>query len=146
MIQALNLKKIYPDGKIAVQGIDLDLESGITGLLGPNGAGKTTLLSMLSLNLEPSSGSRKYFGFDASKATNRNKIRGFIGYLPQDFAPVPYLTGLEYLIHCARLRGLSLSIAALRARAVELLNTVGLAAAMNRPSGEYSGGMKRRLG
>ena len=125
MIQIRNLRKVFPDGKVAVQGIDLVLAEGMIGLLGPNGAGKTTFLSMLCLNREPTEGSRAYFGLDAAGPSNRNRIRALIGYLPQNFFTVPYLTGLEYLIHCARLRGMSLSRAALRARAIELLEQSG---------------------
>lgn len=146
MIRIRGLRKVYPDGKVAVGDIDLDLDTGMIGLLGPNGAGKSTFLSMLSLNNEPTGGSREYFGLDAATAAKRKQIRGWIGYLPQNFSSIPYLTGKEYLLYCACLRGVPLSMKALRSRANDLLERVDLVAAMNRRSGEYSGGMRRRLG
>ncbi|MBW8767694.1 MAG: ATP-binding cassette domain-containing protein, partial [Geodermatophilales bacterium] len=69
-----------------------------------------------------------------------------IGFLPQDYHPIGHLTGREYLAHCARLREVPLGRAALRRRIGELLEGVGLERAADRRSGEYSGGMRRRLG
>lgn len=116
------------------------------GLLGPNGSGKTTLLSLLVLALEPTSGRRLYGGLDAARAGHRPAIRRMLGYLPQDFAPVGHLSGFEYLVHCARLRGVPLSERDLARLARQLLDAVGLSEAADRRSSEYSGGMRRRLG
>ena len=44
-------------------------------------------------------------GVDAARGV-RAAIRRQIGFLPQDFQPLRHLTGAEYLVHCARLRGL----------------------------------------
>jgi ABC-type multidrug transport system ATPase subunit len=140
------LAKVYPDGTPALSGIDLDLGEGMFGLLGPNGAGKTTLLSTIVLVQEPSAGSLVYDGLDASRPRDRSAIRRRIGYLPQDFEPLGHLTGLEYVLHCARLRGLPLGRRALRERAREVLSGVDLMRVAGRPSGTYSGGMRRRLG
>ena len=79
MIELLNIRKTYPDGTVALRGLDLAFGEGMLGLLGPNGAGKTTLLSILVLALEPSSGERRYFGID-DHPRNRGRIRGMIGY------------------------------------------------------------------
>ena len=146
MISIRGLRKTYGDGKEALRQVDLEIGEGMTGLLGPNGAGKTTFLSMLVLALEPTAGTRIYFGLDAAVPRNRPQIRRLIGYLPQDFHPIGKLTGLEYLIHCAHLRGLDLSTKQIRSRAEMLLEAVDLQDASGRYSGTYSGGMKRRLG
>src|SRR5262245_12014248 len=142
MIELQGLTKTYADGTRALQGIDLRLDRGMVGLLGPNGAGKTTFLSILVLALEPTSGRRVYDGLDAAKASLRGAIRKRIGFLPQDYRPLPHLTGEEYLLHCARLRGVKLGMGKVR----ELLAGVGLSDAARRPAGTYSGGMQRRLG
>ncbi|MFL6199694.1 MAG: ATP-binding cassette domain-containing protein [Thermoanaerobaculia bacterium] len=142
MIELDGLSKTYADGTVALTGVTLSLDRGMFGLLGPNGAGKTTFLSILVLALEPTSGRRVYDGLDAAQARLRGAIRKRIGYLPQDYRPLPHLTGEEYLLHCARLRGLRLGIARVR----ELLAGVGLSDAARRPAGIYSGGMQRRLG
>ncbi|HXI12399.1 MAG TPA: ATP-binding cassette domain-containing protein [Thermoanaerobaculia bacterium] len=146
MIEIRALRKTYADGHQALNGIDLDIHDGMLGLLGPNGAGKTTFLSALTMILEPTSGSRIYDGLDASRASNRSAIRRMIGYLPQDFTPIRHLSGFDYLVYCAQLRGLKLSIHRIRERAHQLLDAVFLQEAAFRRSGEYSGGMRRRLG
>jgi ABC-2 type transport system ATP-binding protein len=140
------ITKTYTDGKAALRGVDLALGEGMFGLLGPNGAGKTTLLSILVMALEPTSGTRIYSGLDAAVARNRAAIRKSIGYLPQDFQPIRQLTGREYLRHCARLRAVPLTRRDLDGRIQLLLEAVDLHDAADRFSGEYSGGMRRRLG
>lgn len=144
MIELDGLTKTYADGTQALKGVSLSLDQGMFGLLGPNGAGKTTFLSILVLALEPSAGRRVYDGLDAARPALRSEIRRRIGYLPQDYQPLPHLSGEEYLSHCARLRGMNGS--GLRTRVRELIQAVGLADAARRPAGTYSGGMKRRLG
>jgi ABC-2 type transport system ATP-binding protein len=146
MMELKGVRKVYSDGHEALRGVDLSLEEGMFGLLGPNGAGKTTLLSILVLALEPTAGTLRFFGIDARSGRARSAIRRQIGYLPQDFQPIRQLTGLEYLIHCARLRDLRLTRGELDRRARRLLDAVDLLDAANRPSGDYSGGMRRRLG
>jgi ABC-2 type transport system ATP-binding protein len=146
MIELENIAKTYADGQEALKGVSLRLERGMFGLLGPNGSGKTTLLSILVLALEPTAGRRVYDGLDAATRRSRREIRRRLGYLPQGFHPLGHLTGREYLAHCARLREVPLGRTALRQRVAELLEAVGLEQAADRRSGEYSGGMQRRLG
>jgi ABC-2 type transport system ATP-binding protein len=146
MISLRQISKTYADGHKALRDIDLEIGEGMHGILGPNGAGKTTLLSILVLAVEPSRGERLYFGLDAAEAANRPRIRSLIGYLPQDFHSVVHLTGLEYLLHCAELRRVSLTRHELERRARMLLDAVGLSESASRRSGTYSGGMRRRLG
>jgi ABC-type multidrug transport system ATPase subunit len=85
-------------------------------------------------------------GMDAASGRAKARIRTQIGYLPQDFQPLRDLTGTEYLIHCARMRGVALTRKELDRRARMLLDAVDLSDAANRRSGGYSGGMRRRLG
>src|SRR5437763_9463521 len=146
LIELRGIRKTYSDGHVALRGIDLSLGEGMFGLLGPNGAGKTTLLSILVLALEPTAGTMRFAGLDAANARSRASIRRRIGFLPQDFQPLRHLSGLEYLTHCARLRGLALTRKEIDRRARMLLDAVDLAEAAHRPSGGYSGGMRRRLG
>jgi ABC-type multidrug transport system ATPase subunit len=145
MIELRALAKTYGDGHQALRGVDLTLGEGMFGLLGPNGAGKTTLLSILVLAVEPTRGTRLYDGLDPARGSARRKIRSAIGYLPQDFQPIRHLSGLEYLVHCARLRT-DLTRKEIDRRAHQLLEAVDLQDAAFRAAGEYSGGMRRRLG
>ncbi len=145
LIEVRNLSKTYPDGTVALAGVDLSFGDGMVGLLGPNGAGKTTLLSILTLAQEPTTGERTYFGIhDAHR--HRASIRRMIGYLPQDFMPVASLSGLEYLMMCGELRRVPLRRRDLRRRAMALLEAVELTHAAKRRADTYSGGMIRRLG
>jgi len=146
LIELRGIRKTYSDGHEALRGVNLALGEGMFGLLGPNGAGKTTLLSILVLAIEPTSGTMHFDGIDASSGRARLEIRRQIGYLPQDFQPLRNLTGAEYLVHCARLRGLAMTKRNLDRRARMLLDAVDLTDASDRLSGEYSGGMRRRLG
>ena len=146
MIELESITKTYADGLQALKGVSISLEQGMFGLLGHNGAGKTTFLSILVLALEPTSGRRVYDGLDAADRSARREIRRRIGYLPQDFAPIGHLTGREYLAHCARLREVPLGRTGLRKKIAELVEAVGLERAADRRAGQYSGGMKRRLG
>jgi ABC-2 type transport system ATP-binding protein len=66
-----------------------------------------------------------------------------LGYVPQDLAIYPDLSGLENLLFFARLYGMSGAQA--RARAREVLAVIGLADRANDATKTYSGGMKRRL-
>lgn len=145
MIEALHLSKTYPDGTVALAGVDLVFGEGMLGLLGPNGAGKTTLLSILALAQEPSQGERRYFGVP-DRPSRRAEIRRMIGYLPQDFVPVASLSGFEYLMMCGELRQVALRRRDLKRRVAALLDTVELGHAAGRRADTYSGGMIRRLG
>ncbi len=145
MIEIRNLHKTYPDGTVALAGVDLAFGEGMLGLLGPNGAGKTTLLSILALAQEPSAGERVYFGVPDGRR-ERARIRPMIGYLPQEFVTVSNLSGLEYLMMCGELRRVPLRRRDLKRRALSLLEAVELSHAARRRAEHYSGGMLRRLG
>ena len=146
MIEARDIRKVYPDGTEALAGVDLSFGDGMLGLLGPNGAGKTTLLSILALAQEPSAGERSYFGTAPRGSRGRRRIRAMLGYLPQEFQPVATLSGLEYLMLCGELRQVPLRRRDLERRAWRLLEAVELTAASGRRADQYSGGMIRRLG
>ncbi len=145
LIEVHNLRKIYPDGTVALAGVDLKFGDGMLGLLGPNGAGKTTLLSILALAQEPSAGERRYFGVP-DRRRERSRIRRMIGYLPQDFVAVSTLSGFEYLMMCGEMRCVALPRRDLERRVWALLDAVELTHAGRRRADQYSGGMLRRLG
>ncbi|TPW14435.1 MAG: multidrug ABC transporter ATP-binding protein [Acidimicrobiaceae bacterium] len=126
----------------AVDGVDLHVSAGeIFGFLGPNGAGKSTTVRMLTTLLKPTAGSATVAGFDV--VTQADRVRRSIGVALQDAAIDPLMTGNELLELQAVLYGIP--AAAVRRRADELLERVGLTAAADRRVGTYSGGMRRRL-
>jgi ABC-2 type transport system ATP-binding protein len=126
----------------AVRGVGFDIESGETyGLLGPNGAGKTTTISMVCGIIERDAGDVVVAGQPVSPRDVA--ARAAIGYVPQDLAIYPDLTGRENLDFFARIQGLDR--AARKRRIAEVLGVVGLTDRADDRAEEYSGGMKRRL-
>jgi ABC-2 type transport system ATP-binding protein len=142
IIQLRSLTKKYGD-YTAVNGLTLDIYRGeIFGLLGPNGAGKsTTILMMLGLT-EPYFGSVHVCGVDATRDPIQVKRR--VGYLPDDVGFYEDRTGLDNLMFTAMLNGRSQAEA--EAKALELLERVGLTEAKDKRTGAYSRGMRQRLG
>ena len=126
---------------LAVDGLTLSLGRGeIMGFLGANGAGKTTTIKMLLGLIRPDSGTVEVLGGDPVDAT----VRARIGYMPEIAYYYPYLTARELLAFYGGLCGMDRK--AIRARTNELLETVGLADAAQRPLKTYSKGMLQRAG
>ena len=92
------------ESREALAGIDLNIPTGTFGLLGPNGAGKTTLMRILATLLSPTSGRVMIDGEDLT--TCGDKVRGVLGYLPQDFHAFPNLKVKEFLDYSAVMRGM----------------------------------------
>ncbi|WP_435008213.1 ABC transporter ATP-binding protein [Tundrisphaera lichenicola] len=143
MLTIRDLVKIYPGPVAALQGVDLDVPSGMFGLLGPNGAGKTTLMRVLAGLLEPTSGTVALDGEDLTGHPERIWPR--LGYLPQDFGFYPHLTGEKMLAYLLRLKGVR-APGGIKALCGELLERVNLTFAAKRRVKGYSGGMRQRLG
>ena len=103
MLSARGLVKIYPGPVTALNGIDLDVPSGMFGLLGPNGAGKSTFMKILAGLLEPTSGSVTLDGSDM--LAHPESLWPRLGYLPQEFGFYPHLSGEAMLSHLLVLKG-----------------------------------------
>jgi ABC-2 type transport system ATP-binding protein len=126
----------------AVSGVDLHVGAGeIFGFLGPNGAGKTTTLRMLATLIAPTAGEATVAGADLRRQPQL--VRQRIGYVPQGGSTDPAETGRGELVLQGRLYGMTAADA--KARAAELLTALELDGAADRPTGTYSGGMRRRL-
>ncbi|MFJ8962547.1 ATP-binding cassette domain-containing protein [Lentzea sp. NPDC102401] len=122
----------------AVDDVSFTIAEGETyGLLGPNGAGKTTTISMITGVLEPDAGEVVVAGEPMS--TRAIAAKRLVGYVPQELALYPDLTGRENLRFFASLYG------AARSRVDHVLDVVGLTDRAGDLAREYSGGMKRRL-
>ncbi len=132
----------YPGGHAAVSDLSLDLGPGILGLLGPNGAGKSTLMRILATLARPTAGKVTWNGIDI--ASEPNALRVALGYLPQDFGVYAALSAREFLVFLAAVKGLS--GAAAKERVEACLSLVGLSDAADRRLGEFSGGMRQRVG
>jgi len=143
MLSVRNLVKVYPGPVTALQGVSLDIGTGMFGLLGPNGAGKSTFMRILAGVLEPTSGSVTLDGRDVLAAPG--ELWKVLGYLPQDFGFFPHLTGEAMLEYLLELKGVA-SGKETKKLAASLLERVNLAYAAKRKVKDYSGGMRQRLG
>ncbi len=140
-IIAENLVKSYGDVK-AVDGVSFKVEDGeIFGFLGPNGAGKSTTITMLTTLGLPTDGRATVGGYDVVKEAA--SVRRVAGVALQEIGLDPLMKSMELLTIQGQLFGASRRDA--RKRATELLEIVKLADVTNRPVGNYSGGMRRRL-
>jgi ABC-2 type transport system ATP-binding protein len=141
-IRCEGLSKTY--GQIvALQELDLAVEAGtIFGFLGPNGAGKTTTIRLFVGLARPTSGRGWVAGHEVT--ADGAAARRLIGYLPEEPAFYPWMSGAEFLDYVARLFGLS-GIER-KKRVEELLELAGLQEASRRRIGGYSRGMRQRLG
>ncbi|HXU30299.1 MAG TPA: ABC transporter permease [Thermoanaerobaculia bacterium] len=146
---AASLRRVRKDfGAVAaLTDLDLDLPRGtVTALLGPNGAGKSTLLHLLSGRLAPSGGTIAVLGV-ADPATagkrERNVLRRDLGFVPQDLALDPEMTGRETLDLLAALHGVPRPQRP--ARIAEIAAAFRLEKPLDRPVATWSGGQKRRL-
>jgi ABC-2 type transport system ATP-binding protein len=117
------------------------VEGETYGLLGPNGAGKTTTISMVCGLLTRDGGTVTVDGQPIDVGAVAAKTG--IGFVPQELALYPDLTGRENLDFFGRLYGLG--GAQLKSRIAEVLEIVGLADRAKDRTDTYSGGMQRRL-
>lgn len=137
-----NLGKQYGKKVWGIQDLSLEIGPGVLGLLGPNGAGKSTLMSVIATITRPTCGQVVWNGVDLTDQPNR--LRNVLGYLPQDFGIYPHLTAVEFLEYMAALKNLTPSESITKIN--QLLDLVNLSDARSRQLGEFSGGMKQRIG
>jgi ABC-2 type transport system ATP-binding protein len=141
-IEARGLVKTYRGDVRALDGVSLAAEAGsVFGLLGPNGAGKSTAVKILTTLSRPDAGEAFVAGHDVLR--HPAKVRLAIGCVAQKSGLDLQATGRENLILQGRVYGMRGS--ALRARAQELIERLGLADAADRTVKTYSGGMQRKL-
>ena len=142
VVETVELTKAYGDF-IAVDGLNLRIGEGeIFGFLGPNGAGKTTTILMLLGLTEPTSGTARVCGYDPTREPL--KVKRIVGYLPEKVGFYEDLTARQNLVYTARLNGLP--SAQISDSIGELLAMVGLSEVSEQKVGQFSHGMKQRLG
>lgn len=143
MLEIKELTKTYASGVQALKGVTLEIPTGVFGLLGPNGAGKTTLMKILATLLEPDSGTVRMN--DVDLLLHKQTARKWLGYLPQDFGLYPTFTAEQMLDYFAKLKGVT-DKRERKALVDALLERVNLSDARRQKLGEFSGGMRQRLG
>jgi ABC-type multidrug transport system ATPase subunit len=137
------VRHVYKSGNIAINGINLEISTGLFGLLGPNGAGKSTLMRIICSLLVPTEGSVTVGGFDVVK--ERRQVRRLLGYLPQEFNAWRLLRVGEVLDTLATLSGIE-DRSERNRRVMDILESVGLSEVTGKKVKKLSGGMVRRLG
>ncbi len=152
-IPALSLTGVtleYPDGEGILKALDnvsLQVSAGeVLALVGPSGSGKSSLLAVAATLIRPTSGTVEVQGTDTAALDDAGRTtlrRDKVGLIFQQPNLLPSLTALEQLVITDRLRGLRSSSSEGRAR--ELLELVGLAAAMDKRPHQLSGGQRQRV-
>ena len=127
----------------ALNGVSLEIKTGMFGLLGPNGAGKSTMMRIITGILEQSYGKIWINGMDTQKY--REELQGLIGYLPQAFGTYENMSAWEFLDYQAILKGIK-DTKVRNERMEYVLKNVHMYERRNDKIGSFSGGMKQRIG
>ncbi|MBU3092832.1 ABC transporter ATP-binding protein [Clostridium sp. CM028] len=142
MLKVVNINKKYGDFEV-LKDISFEIKKGtIYGFLGPNGAGKTTTMNILSGLIDFNGGEIHLDGGDFKK--NKRQLLRKVGYLPQNPVFYNYMSANEYLHFIGEIANMTEKN--IRERTVEILEIVKLTEVAKRKIGQYSGGMKQRLG
>lgn len=144
--EAIGLKKQFDNGKVvALRGLDLEIRQGeFVAIVGQSGCGKSTLLQMLGSLDSPTEGRLNYRGNSIPDMADHAAYRSHeIGFVFQAFHLLPTFTVVEN-VQIPMFEG-KLSRSERRARAVELLESVGLGHRLNHYPSELSGGERQRV-
>ncbi len=146
MIKAVNIHKSFGSLEV-LKGVDLEIRKGeIVSIVGPSGAGKTTLLQILGTLDKADEGEVIIDGQDFSRF-NEKKLAAFrnqhIGFIFQFHQLLPEFTALENVMIPALIAGTDSRKA--KARALELLDYLGLSGRITHKPSELSGGEKQRV-
>ncbi|MBO8127071.1 MAG: cell division ATP-binding protein FtsE [Firmicutes bacterium] len=146
MIHFIDVSKIYPNGSVGLDRVNLTVEKGeFVFLVGPSGSGKSTLLRLITREEKPTEG--KVLVGSRNIARLRRKeipyLRRRIGVVFQDFRLLPKLTVAENVAFALEVNELSRK--EIRRRVAEVLDLVGLAGKERACPRELSGGEQQRV-
>lgn len=142
-IEAVHITKSYDGRTNVLSDISFAINEGeVFGFLGPNGAGKTTAVRILNGLLTPNTGTVNIYGKDAAK--DLTEVHKLCGVMTETAGFYEKLTGEENLMFFGRLHGLSAAECIDRIKYV--MNLFGIYDAKDKKAGEYSTGMKKKLG
>ena len=148
IIEAKNLKKHFTGGNAikALDGVSLDIQQGeVVVIIGPSGSGKSTFLRCLNLLETPTEGQILFNGVDITdKKVDINIHRQKMGMVFQHFNLFPHMTILKNMT-LAPMKLLHKSKEEAEAKAMQLLERVGLADRANAYPSQLSGGQKQRV-
>ena len=147
IIQTRDIKQYYKGDVIrALDGVSVDIEKGeVVVVIGPSGSGKSTFLRCLNLLEVPTDGQILFDGVDITdKKTDINIHRQRMGMVFQHFNLFPHMTVLDNMT-LAPIKLLKKSKEEAEARAMALLDRVGLADRASTYPSQLSGGQKQRV-
>ncbi|MCY6960565.1 ABC transporter ATP-binding protein [Clostridium brassicae] len=137
-----NLSYKYKNTK-ALSNVSFEVTDGLIGVIGANGAGKSTLMKLITTLLKIKDGD---ISIDGTSYKERiDKIRGQLGYLPQDFTVYKSITGRELLDVLATIKT-NYTKKEKKAHLEDIIRDFDLEDYIDRKIKEYSGGMKQKLG
>jgi len=144
-IEFRSVTKCFADGTVAVDDFSLVLPAHKTTVfVGSSGCGKTTLLRMINRLIEPTSGDITIDG-ESIRGRDPVRLRRGIGYVLQNAGLLPHFSVVDNVATVPVLNGTPRAQA--RARALELLDIVGLDRALaDRYPRQLSGGQQQRVG
>ena len=146
MIELEAVRKVYPDGHVALRTVSLTIEPGTTlALLGPSGGGKTTTLKLINRLIDPTAGRVLIDGRD-SATVDPIALRRAMGFVVQDAGLFPHLTALGNLEVVPRLLGWPADRRIERARELFALTGLDFAELAGRYPAQLSGGQRQRVG
>ncbi len=150
IISTSDLHKVYTETKVpvnALNGVSITFsEAEFTAIVGPSGSGKTTLLNMIGGLDMPTSGEVHINGTNITTLPARKLIDfrlHHIGFVFQSYNLIPVLTARENVEFIMQLQGIPR--AKRKARAMELLDAVGLSDKVENRPGDLSGGQQQRV-
>ena len=137
-IEVAGVRKSFGDREV-LKGVSFRVCRGeVFGLLGPNGAGKTTMIRILAGLLKQDSGQVRVMG-----SPEPWRVSELLGYLPEERGVYRRARAVEFLRYLGELRGMSREAA--EARALELLERLGLLPHARRELGRLSKGMQQKV-
>ncbi|MCD6458518.1 MAG: ABC transporter ATP-binding protein [Thermoproteales archaeon] len=151
VVSMKSIKKVYPDGTVALRGVDFYIKRGeIVSLLGENGAGKTTLMKILSGLLQPTEGEIYVNGKKVRFKNPADALKAGIGMVHQHFALVPTFTPVENILLFQEDRGqvqaLSMiNLEAAKEKLSKLIEETGLTVPFDNPIELLSLGVQQRV-
>jgi len=146
MIQMKNVYKKYPNGIVALNGMNVEIEQGeFVYVVGPSGAGKSTFIKMMYREERPTSGQMLVDGIDIATLKNKKVplLRRQIGVVFQDFKLLPRLNVYENVAFA--LEVIEESPSKIRDRVMKVLDMVGLKHKARMFPTELSGGEQQRV-
>ncbi|WP_123042198.1 cell division ATP-binding protein FtsE [Cohnella candidum] len=146
MIEMQDIWKTYPDGTIALQGINVVIDRNeFVYVVGPSGAGKSTFMKLIYREEVPSKGQISVNGFNIGKLKQRKipYVRRNIGVIFQDYRLLPKLSAYDNIAFAMEV--IEAPRRTIKRRTMEVLDLVGLKHKANSLPAQLSGGEQQRV-